>query len=97
MSKGEVSDEAEAFDAMDALPEIKAMWLRLARYLAALSEGSDWIDSPKEAAIAMAWAAQAEACFWRATGDCDAPSVEMWVAELREPTTLTEQETHNDE
>jgi len=76
--------EDEFFDPNAALREIKPMWLKLARHLAQLSDGTDWIDDPKNTTVAMEWAAQAEACFWRATGDDPACGVQMWVTALRE-------------
>lgn len=75
-------DEARGFDANAALDSIRAVWLRQARYFAACS-GGDWVDDLKAADEAMGWAARAEACFWRATGEFPGIDVDLFVPQLR--------------
>lgn len=75
-------EDALAFDANEAIAASRAMWLKLGRYLAAVMDGLDWIDTPVQAARAMEFAAQAEACFWRATGEEDCASAAQWVPAL---------------
>lgn len=62
--------EPEAvFDSDAASRAVNSMWLTVARAIGQIvSEPGEWIDSPKNAAEAIEFAALAEACFWQATG-----------------------------
>ncbi len=88
------NEEIEAFDATSALREVRINWLKLARTLSAAVEGSsDWAcEGPKEADEAIAFAARAEACLWRASGDCEAIDADKFVPQLR---TTPTGETHH--
>lgn len=78
------SEEALAFDANAAAIDSRIMWLKLARMFEGVAVGfSDFLESPRAADEAMAWAARAEACMWRATGDSDAIDADRFIAELR--------------
>lgn len=78
------SEEIQGFDANFAAFESRIMWGKLAYMFreAALSF-TDFLESPKAADEAMAWAARAEACMWRATGDADAIDCDRFIPELR--------------
>lgn len=82
------NEEVAEFDANAALTETRIMWLRLGRMFKDVAIGfHDFLESPANATEAMQWAARAEACFWRATGDEDAIDAPAFIPELRkEPT-----------
>lgn len=81
--ENEKGDEALNYDANAALAEISGMWLLLGRHMARVVENSnDWMDDSKAADEVMAWAARAEACLWRATGDADAIDAHRFIPEL---------------
>lgn len=76
----EQREAAAAFSTNDACLEVKGMWLVLAKRFASIVDNSnDWVHDPSSAAEAMAWALQAEACFWRATGDAEVADVSFAV------------------
>lgn len=80
------NEEALAFDANAVVVESRTMWLKLAYQFrdVAVSFG-DFMDSPKDADQAMAWAARAEACMWRATGDMNSIDADRFIPELATP------------
>lgn len=76
---------ADAFDANEAILQAKINWLKLGRAFSAAvdSASSDWgCEGPQQADEAMAFAARAEACLFRATGDCEAVDADLFVSEL---------------
>ena len=80
------NEEALAFDANAAVVESSVMWLKLAHQFRDIATGfNDFLDSPKDADTAMAWAARAEACMWRATGDMNSIDAERFIPELATP------------
>jgi hypothetical protein len=84
--------EVEAFDANRAINESRILWLRLGRMFGDVSIGfSDFLESPRSADEAMAWAARAEACMWRATGDASAIDADRFIPELRDAPACQEQ------
>lgn len=57
------------YDSIVAGERVSAMWLKLAEQL---SEAvPDIVVGLSDPAKAIRWAAAAEACFWKATGDAD--------------------------
>lgn len=82
------NEEIQGFDAKLANFESRIMWGKLAYMFrdVALSF-SDFLETPKAADEAMAWAARAESCMWRATGDADSIDCDRFIPELRAPTT----------
>lgn len=78
------NEEALAFDANAAILESRIMWLKLGRMFGETADGfRDFLESPKSADEAMAWAARAEACLWRATGDMNAIDADRFIPEMR--------------
>ena len=79
------NEETLSFDAGAANIETRIMWLKLARQFSAIAGGfNDFLDGPKDAASAMGWAARAEACMWRATGDTDTIDADRFIPEIRD-------------
>lgn len=84
----EMNWEASAlsYDENKALLESKITWLRLGRMFNDVAIGfSDFLESPKSADEAMAWAARGEACLWRATGGCDAMDADKFILAKGQP------------
>jgi hypothetical protein len=80
------NEEAAAFDANAAVLESRIVWLKLAYQFRDVATGfSDFLESPKAADEAMAWAARSEACMWRATGDMNSIDADRFIPELRAP------------
>ncbi|HMO76749.1 MAG TPA: hypothetical protein PKD99_12425 [Sphingopyxis sp.] len=78
----------EGFDANEALTENRVLWLKLGvMFRDVAANFSDFLESPSSADEAMAWAARAEACFWRATGDADAIDADRFLDPLATPNT----------
>lgn len=80
------NEEALAFDASAAVVESRVIWLKLAHQFRDVAGSfDDFMDSPKDADLAMAWAARAEACMWRATGDMNSIDADRFIPELATP------------
>lgn len=82
------NEESAEYDANAALSETRAMWLRLGRaFKANVEAAEDYLLDDGEPSKVMAFAARAEACLWRATGDADTIDAPAFIPELRkEPT-----------
>lgn|GEM_PF-6699738 len=64
------AEDVEAYDANKALIETRGMWLQLGRSMKAWAEGSsESMDGIHHADEAIRYAARAEVCLSRATGD----------------------------
>lgn len=76
-------EEALAFDANSALIQSRIVWLKLAyQFRDVAGSFGDFLDRTNDADQAMAWAARAEACMWRATGDLNAIDVDAFLPDL---------------
>ena len=74
-------EEVADYDSMAAVTECRAMWLRLGRRYKSVVESFDdfFDDAEKHGTEALRWAARAEACFWRATGETEPFDVERFI------------------
>jgi hypothetical protein len=80
------SEEVADYDANAALTEARSMWLRLGRaFKANVEAAEDYLLDEGEPSKVMAFAARAEACFWRATGDAEAIDAPAFIPELAKP------------
>jgi len=85
MSDIDWNEEVADYDANAALSEMRAMWLQLARKCSdVVANCGDWLADAKSVDEAMQWAARAEACMWRATGDADAIDAHHFIPQIRD-------------
>ena len=59
-------------DSIETAEKVNAMWLALGEQLAGAIPDIVIANQPQEA---IRWATYAEACFWKATGECSAHDV----------------------
>lgn len=76
-------DDAPLF-ADEPLDDICTMWRELAVIARNLACTPDCIDTPKDLRVSMEFAAMAEACAWRSTGDCESIDAHRFLPVMRD-------------